>query len=117
LVFVSKLVRSGNARHTKYHGRQAKCSCVVMNILVGRTLGAAIRRVEVQRLDFRSAILWRAELAQSWMVGDSLRGNAPVNFVGGREQQEGTCFAGASCFQNVQSSANIHFKIASRIYH
>ncbi|OLE50413.1 MAG: hypothetical protein AUG74_22665 [Bacteroidetes bacterium 13_1_20CM_4_60_6] len=88
-----------------------------MNILVGRSLGAAIRRVEVQLLGFRRAIVWRAELAQSWIVGDSLRGNAPVNFVGGREQQEGACFAGASCFQDVQSSANIHFKIASRIDH
>ena len=52
LVLAAELARSGNARHPEDHRAQPVNARVITHVLVGRTLGATVRRMEVQRLRF-----------------------------------------------------------------
>ncbi len=50
LVFVAELPRPGDARHAQHRRRQIVDARIIAHVLVGRSLRAAVRRMEVQRL-------------------------------------------------------------------
>ena len=50
LIFIAKLALPGNARHPEDHSRNIVDTRIIMDILIGRTLGATIRRMEIERL-------------------------------------------------------------------
>ena len=52
LVFTAELARPRNAGHPEDHRTQAVDARVIVHILVGRTLGTAVRGVEIQWLRF-----------------------------------------------------------------
>ena len=65
LVFVAELPRTGDAGHAEDDGGQIVDAGIVADVLVGRTLGAAIGRVEVERLVLVDAAGSRRRRARS----------------------------------------------------
>ncbi len=115
LVFVAELPRPGDAGHAEHHRTQSVNAGVIVNILVGRALGATVGRVKIQRLRLGSASrALRRHVAFSFHSGQPV-GKASVNLVGGSKQQ-GRIIAGkAGGFEDVEGSADVDFEVEPRV--
>src|SRR6185503_14048863 len=82
LVFISELPRPGNTGHAKHHGRKVIYTRIVAHVLVGRTLGAAIGRMEVEGLVLGySAKQWIHGLIACTLRNYRHRLQCAINFI------------------------------------
>ena len=90
LVLGAHLARAVDAAHAQHRGRQAEGAGVVEHVLVGRALGAAVGRVEVERPVLADAV--RADAGVARRVGVALAvqrhvGEVAVDLVGAGEDE------------------------------
>ena len=88
---------------------------VIVNILVGRSLGATVRRVKIQRLRLGSSeCAVRYHVAFLFHSGQPV-GKATVDFVRGSEQYGGIIAGKADGFEDIKGSADVDFEIEPRV--
>ncbi len=91
LIFVAELPRPGDAGHAEDDGGQIVDAGVVADVLVGGAFGAAVGRMEIERLGFLDA----GEAGALGAIAGAFDGDGnalerSVDLVGGGEEEEGT---------------------------
>src|SRR5262245_42497358 len=110
LIFRAELPWPGDARHPKDYRRQAVNTREIVDILIRRSLGATVRRVEVQGLALGDSKMVRIRIA-ALAGGRRAQAQVAVNLVGGCEKKERAVPAAASSIQNVEGAPQINLKV------
>src|SRR5579884_2136330 len=116
LVFIAKLAGSRDTRHTEHHRGNVINPCVIVHVLIGGALRAAVWRMKIQWLLLRNT----PNIAETVARLSGLQSVLPqvaVNLVCRREQQERTITALPHGLQDVERSANVDVEIQPRVLH
>ena len=90
---------------------------IVAHILIAGPLGTAIRGMKIERLRFRDPMWEIAIVIALFILVDRYLFHAAVDFVGAGVEDDRIVGNGACCFQHIECTQRIRFKILTWVFH